>query len=59
MEGLMYSLLLSSDPLISLISKHPSLYSRTQITVDNEIQNLLSEQNIQEDAVCCYNSNSD
>ena len=59
MEDLMHSLLFSSDHLISSISKRPSLYSRNQIIVDNDVQNLLLKQNIQEDAVCSYNSDSD
>ena len=46
----------SSDPLISSGSKRPTLYSRNQIIVDNDVQNLLLEQNVQEDAVCSYNS---
>ena len=60
MEDLMHSLLLSSDPLIS-ISQRPFLrvYSQNQIIVDNNAQNLLLEHNIQEDVVCSYNPDSD
>ena len=59
MEDLMHSLLFSSDPLISSICKRSSIYSRNQIIVDNDVQILLLEQNIQEDAVYSYNSDSD
>ena len=46
MEDWMHSLHFSSDPLISSISKLPSLYSRNQVIVDNDVQNLLLKQNI-------------
>ena len=59
MHDLMHSLLFSSDPLIFSISIRPSLYSRNQIIVDYDVQNLLLEQNIQKDTVCPYNSDSD
>ena len=52
----MRSLLFSSDPLISSISKRPSLYSQNQTIVDIDVQNLLVEQNIQEEDVFSYNS---
>lgn len=51
MEDLMHSLLFSSDPLISSLSKKPSSYSRNNIEIDSDVINLLSEPNIQEDAV--------
>ena len=52
-------ILFSSDSFISSISKCPSLHSRNQVIVDNNVQNLLLEQNIQEDSFCSYNSDSD
>ena len=48
-----------SETLIFSISKRPSLYSRNQLIVDNDLQDLLLEQNMQADAVCSYNSDFD
>lgn len=59
MEDLMHALLFSSDPVISTLSKKPSSFSRANIKLDNDIKNLLSEPNIEEDTAFSDSSDSE
>lgn len=49
MEDLINSLFLTSDPLISSISKQPHAYSRNAVQIDRDVQNLISELITEED----------
>lgn len=59
MEDLMHSLLFSSDPVISSLSKKPSSYSRNNILLDKDIIHLLSDPNIDQDDLNIYSSDSE